>query len=130
MCYKKVYYIKSTIQSLLYKEHDNNLGDDDSDKHSQRIHRGVADARGVAIQRLVGIGECHRIRHASTEDSTDASEIILLGLQDDEAHDGHRNHRDEETDAYPHQTLGTNHRLEKLSTSRQAQAAQVEGNTQ
>ena len=38
------------------KEHDDDLGDDDSDKHAERINRSIADTRRIAIQGLVGVG--------------------------------------------------------------------------
>ena len=101
---------KSLPRVLSDKEHHDDLGYHHSDEHAERINRSITDARRIAIQRLVGISQSHRIRHTATENAADASEVVLLGLQDDKAHNNYRHYRDEEADAYPHQSFRTNHR--------------------
>ena len=83
------------------KEHHDNLSYHHSDKHAERINRSITDAWRIAVERLVGVSQSHRIRHTSTEDSTDTTKVIFHGLQDDETYDNHRYNRDKETDAYP-----------------------------
>ena len=117
------------LNDISHEEHHNDLGDDHSDKHAERIDRGVADARGIAIQRLIGVSQRHRIRHASTEDATNTTEVVLLGFQDNETHDNRWYHGDEEAYAYPHQTFRTNHRLEELSSGIQSQATEIQSQT-
>ena len=112
------------------KEHDQHLGDDHTDEHTQRIDRGIADAGCFTLQGVVGITQGHRVGHASTKDATNGAIVKLLGFQCYDTYKEYRQEREQEAQPYPQKPFRTEDGLEELAAGIESQASQIERKTE
>ena len=129
---KKVAQIitNSNIFTTLSEENDEHLHDNHADEHSERIDRCVGNARSVAFCRVVGVAECHRIGHRTTENAANRAVIIATRAQGCQTDNQNGNDGEQEAQANPQHTLGTQHGLEEVATGVEAEAGEVERKSQ
>lgn len=68
------------------KEHDDNLGDDDSHEHAEGIDRRIADRRGITLKRIVGIAQSHGVGHTAAEHAADGTKVVAVHAQHDDTY--------------------------------------------
>ena len=122
--------LRKNIFALCGEKDDEHLSNDHADEHSERIDRGVGNARSVALRGVAGIAECHRIGHRAAENAADGAVVVATGAQRNEADHEHGHDGEQGSQPNPQDALGTHHGLEEVATGIEAEAGQIERETQ
>lgn len=82
-----LYHCMINLLANSEQEKQEHLDDDDAEEHAERIDRGIADSRCIALDTIISIGECHRVGHAATKCSIDGAQVHLAPFETPESNE-------------------------------------------
>ena len=107
--------------------HQNNLCQNNADKHGQRVDGGIAYRSLVAsLIGIVHIAQCHRVGHTAAEHTASGTEIHFAEALGNPAHQSYRYESNGKADTDPCRSFGAHDGFKEMSSGINTQTGQIE----